>query len=94
MRLGPRQLAGLSFHLEVLVAFGTAETKDPGVIAHEGDALGRINGSRAEMARFDSVSEQRSRQSIRQHRTVDNEEDIPHVGRRLSAPMDKERLVP
>lgn len=39
MTLGPLQLAGLTLHLEVLVALGAAETELSGVIADECDAL-------------------------------------------------------
>jgi hypothetical protein len=37
--LGPLQLAGLTLHLEVLVALGPTETELSGVIADECDAL-------------------------------------------------------
>jgi hypothetical protein len=43
----------LALHLEVFVAFGAAEAEDFGVVADEGDALGRVDRARAEVAGFD-----------------------------------------
>lgn len=48
-RLGPSQLSGVSLHLEVLVALGSAETKLLGVVTHEHDSLTGIHWRRAEM---------------------------------------------
>jgi hypothetical protein len=55
--LGPLELPRLSLHLEVLVAFGAAEAEGAGVVAHKGDALGRVDWPGTEMAGVDSVGE-------------------------------------
>lgn len=52
MSLGPLQLARLALHLKVLVTFRAAEAEYTGIVANEGDALGRIYRPRAEMAGF------------------------------------------
>ena len=54
MGLGPLELAGLALHLEVLVALGAAEAEGARIVAHEGDAFGWVDGTRAEVAAFDS----------------------------------------
>jgi hypothetical protein len=46
----------LSLHLEVLVAFGTAEAEYFGIVADEGDAFRWVDGARAEMTRLDPIS--------------------------------------
>lgn len=56
MCLCPLQFAGLSLHLEILVAFGAAKAEEFGIVADEGDAFGGVDGTRAEVARFDSGS--------------------------------------
>ena len=53
MRLSPLEFAGLSLHLEVLVAFRAAEPEDFGVIADESDAFGGVDRARAEMTGLD-----------------------------------------
>ena len=53
MGLGPFQFARLPLHLEVLVAFGAAEAEGARVVAHEGDAFGRVDRAGAEVACFD-----------------------------------------
>lgn len=52
MCLCPFQLARLSFHFEVLVAFRTAKTKLASIISDEGYTFGRVYRSRTEMACF------------------------------------------
>ena len=53
MGLGPFEFARLPLHLEVLVAFRAAEAEGARVVADEGDALGWVDGARAEVAGFD-----------------------------------------
>lgn len=43
----------MTLHFEVLVAFGTAEAEDFGVVTDEGDSFGWVDRTGAEMARFD-----------------------------------------
>jgi hypothetical protein len=43
----------LALHLEVFVAFGAAEAEDFGVVADEGDALGRVDRAGTQVAGFD-----------------------------------------
>ena len=54
MCLCPFQFARLSLHLEVFVTFGAAEAKCSSIVAHECNAFGRVDGSGAEVASFDS----------------------------------------
>jgi len=48
--LGPPEFPRLPLHLEVLVAFGTAEPKHLGVIADKNDTLGGVYRTRTQMA--------------------------------------------
>lgn len=50
--LGPLQLAGLTLHLEVLVALGPTESELAGVIADECDTLPREGGAGTEVTGF------------------------------------------
>ena len=45
VRFGPLHLAGISFHLEVFVAFWSAETKQLWVVAYETNSMSRIYSS-------------------------------------------------
>ena len=53
MCLCPLEFAGLSLHLEILVAFRPAELEDFGIISNEGDTFGWVDRARAEVARLD-----------------------------------------
>ena len=57
MRFRPFELAGLTLHFEVLMAFATAEAEGFGVVTDECYAFGGIDGAGAEMAVFDSIIE-------------------------------------
>jgi hypothetical protein len=51
--LGPGQLAGVVFCLEVAVALGTAETEVLAVVAHEHDSMARVDWPGTEVAPLD-----------------------------------------
>lgn len=55
--LGPLQLAGLTLHLEVLVALGPTESELAGVIADECDALPREGGAGTEVTGFHTIEQ-------------------------------------
>ena len=55
MSLGPLQLAGLTLHLEVLVAFGPTEAELSGIVADECDSLTRECRAGTEVTGFNTV---------------------------------------
>lgn len=52
-RFCPRKFTRVALHFEVLVAFGFAEPKGFCIVADKSNALGRVHGGRAKVARFD-----------------------------------------
>jgi len=73
-RLGPLEFTGLSLHLEVLVAFGAAESEDFCIVANECYSFGRVHWARAQMACFDPKF------ISYQDRENGNEITVPHGG--------------
>ena len=55
--LGPLKLAGLTLHLEVLVALGPPETKLSGIVADECDSLTRESRAGTEVTSFNTADE-------------------------------------
>lgn len=74
MSLGPLQLAGLTLHLEVLVALGPTEAELSGIVADECNSLTRECRAGTEVTGFNTTEESNSQ---RQQMNI-NDQNLPH----------------